>query len=134
MRISVSYRLPSSTPVVQNWARDHARDLSVSNSNTLTFLTVRTAPEIDVTEEPYEGWYRHEKRETREERDQLSWAAWGNEISFRHTEESLIRLFRDCGYSKAMAMRPPHSLNYTFYLCLPSPLGKSTALYRTSKL
>jgi cyclopropane fatty-acyl-phospholipid synthase-like methyltransferase len=89
-------------------------------SNTLTLMSVRVAPKIIATEGPYEGLYRHERGETREERDQIPQASWGNEVSFIHAEESLLRLMRDCGYSKVMAMRPPHKLNYTFYLCLPS--------------
>jgi SAM-dependent methyltransferase len=90
-------------------------------SDTLTLMNVRIAPEITTAEGPYEGRYHNEPGETREERDQLPAVSWGNEVSFLHTEESLLRLIRDCGYSKAMPMRPPHSPNYTFYLCLPSP-------------
>ena len=90
-------------------------------SDTLTLLDTRIAPEITVTEGPYEGRYHHEPGKTREERDQVPTASWGNEASFHHTEESLLRLARDCGYSKVMPMRPPHDRNYTFYLCLPSP-------------
>ena len=92
-------------------------------SGTLTLLDVRVAPRITDTEGPYEGRYRREKGETREERDQVLTASWGNEGSFHHTEESLLRLVRDCGYSKAMLMRPPHSPNYTFYFCLPYSSG-----------
>lgn len=91
-------------------------------SDTLTLLDVRVAPKITDTQGPYEGRYRREKGGTREERDQVLTAAWGNASSFHHTEESLLRLVWDCGYSKVMPMRPPHSLNYTFYLCLPSSL------------
>jgi 2-polyprenyl-3-methyl-5-hydroxy-6-metoxy-1,4-benzoquinol methylase len=90
-------------------------------SGTRTLLTVRVAPEIVATEGAYEGMYRYERGETREERDQIPQAAWGNEVDFWHTEESLLRLMRDCGYSKTMVMRPPHRPNYTFYLCLPPP-------------
>lgn len=90
-------------------------------SVTLTLLDTRIAPEIVVTEGLYEGLYKHEPGETPEERDEIPWAAWGNELSLIHTEESLLRLLRGCGYGKAMGMKPPHSSNYTFYLCLPSP-------------
>ena len=90
-------------------------------SGTLTLLDTRIAPEIIDTEGPYEGAYKREHGETREERDRVPTASWGNEVSFRHTEESLLRLVQDCGYSKLMAMRPPHRRNYTFYLCLPPP-------------
>lgn len=91
-------------------------------SDTLTLLDARIAPEIVVTEGPYEGLYYHERGETREERDQIPTASWGNEVSFRHTEESLLRLVRDCGYSKVLLMRPPNRSNRTFYLCLPFAL------------
>ena len=81
---------------------------------------MRVAPEALDREGPYEGMYRRERGETREERDRIPQASWGNEVDFWHTEESLMRLMRDCGYGKVMAMRPPHRPNYTFYLCLPS--------------
>lgn len=88
-------------------------------SHTLTLLTVRVAAEVVDVQGPYEGMVRREKGETREERDQIPQASWGNEVDFWHTEKSLMRLMRECGYSKVMAMRPPHRPNYTFYLCLP---------------
>ena len=103
---------------------DHVKLLSRC-SDTLTLLAARVAPEIAATEGPYEGQYHREKGETRQERDKVLTASWGNEVSFHHTEESLLRLVRDCGYGKVMPMRPPHSPNYTFYLCLPYPPGKS---------
>ncbi len=88
-------------------------------SDTLTLLDVRVAPRIVATEGPYEGKYHHQGGETREERDQIPQTAWGNEFGFRHTEDSLLRLVRDCGYGTVMLGRPPHKENYTFYLCLP---------------
>lgn len=90
-------------------------------SGTLTLLDVRTAPEVLVAEGNYEGLYRREPGETREERDQIPATSWGNEVSFLHTEGSLLRLVRDCGCSKVMTMRSPHDPNCTFYLCLPFP-------------
>ena len=88
-------------------------------SGTLTILDCRVAPEVTVTEGRYEGHYVKEPGETREERDNIPGASWGNERSFRHTEESLIRLFHDSGFQKVMCMRPPHAANYTFYVALP---------------
>lgn len=88
-------------------------------SGSLTLIDTRIAPEIVDTVGNYEGHQNRQPGETREERDDIFWAAWGNEVSFWHTEESLLRLLRDCGYGKVMPMRPPHRLNYTFYLCLP---------------
>jgi SAM-dependent methyltransferase len=96
-------------------------DLLKRCSGTLTLLDARLAAEVVDTEGPYEGRYRREKGETREERDQIPTASWGNEVTFWHTEESLIRLMRDCGYARVMAMRPPNRPNRTFYLCLPRP-------------
>jgi SAM-dependent methyltransferase len=92
-------------------------------SNTLTFLAVRVVDRVVLTEGPYEGINRREPGETREERDQVPWAAWGNEASFKHTEESLLRLFQNSGYTQTMVMRPPFERNYTFYVCLPAPLA-----------
>jgi len=92
-------------------------------SDTLTFLAVRIANRVVLTEGPYEGSSYREPGETREERDQVPWAAWGNEASFRHTEESLLRLFQNSGYTQAMVMRPPFERNYTFYVCLPASLA-----------
>jgi 2-polyprenyl-3-methyl-5-hydroxy-6-metoxy-1,4-benzoquinol methylase len=90
-------------------------------SDTLTLLDTRIAPRIADVEGPYEGVYIREHGETREERDQVPTASWGNEVSFRHTEESLLRLVQACGYSKMLSMKPPHRRNYTMFLLLPPP-------------
>lgn len=89
-----------------------------------TLLDTRIAKAILDREGPYEGMLVREHGETRDERDEVPTASWGNPVSFQHTEESLLRLVRDCGYSKMMQMRPPHRRDYTFYLCLPAPGGK----------
>ena len=99
--------------------------LLTSCSGTLTLLDTRIARRIHDTECPYEGVYKREHGETREERDHIPTASWGNELSFRHTEESLLRMVQDCGYGTMMHMRPPHRRNYTFYLCLPLPNPKA---------
>ena len=85
-----------------------------------TLLDTRIAKAIVDVEGPYEGMLIREHGETREERDSVPQASWGNPLSFQHTEESLLRLVLDCGYMKMMQMRPPHRTDYTFYLCLPS--------------
>ncbi len=76
---------------------------------------------------PYEGMLIREHGATREERDQVPTASWGNALSFQHTEESLLRIARDAGYAKMMQMRPPHRRDYTFYLCLPGPTAAERA-------
>lgn len=71
-----------------------------------------------------------EAGETREERDQVPTASWGNALSFRHTEASLLRLLRDCGYDQVMVSRPPHRKDYTFYFCLPRTKVRKAARMR----
>jgi hypothetical protein len=44
-------------------------------SGTLTLLDVRTAPKVVDAEGPYEGVYKREYGETREERDQVPTAS-----------------------------------------------------------
>jgi SAM-dependent methyltransferase len=82
---------------------------------------------------PYEGMLIREHGATREERDQVPTASWGNAHSFQHTEESLLRLVRDAGYAKMLQMRPPHRTDYTFYLCLPPPSAADRAAKRASR-
>ena len=91
-------------------------------SDTPTLLNVRVAPprHADLTKGSYVGKSIKEPGVTREEREQVQWASWGNEASFGHTEESLLRLALDCGYSRIWFMRPPQTPRYTYYLCLPS--------------
>jgi SAM-dependent methyltransferase len=85
--------------------------------------------EIDSFDD-YRGMLIKEHGETREERDQVATASWGNETSFRHSEESLTRLLRDCGYPIVFQARPPHRREYTFYFALPR--AQETA-YRREK-
>jgi SAM-dependent methyltransferase len=84
-----------------------------------TLLDTRIAKALVDIEGPYEGMLIREHGQTREERDAVPQASWGNPLSFQHTEESLLRLVLNCGYMKMMQMRPPHRSDYTFYLCLP---------------
>lgn len=88
-------------------------------AGSLLLIDTRIAPAGVDQEGPYEGFAIREHGETREEQDQVPTAAWGNPVSFRHTEESLVRLLRDAGYPQVLMMRPPHRRDYTFYLCLP---------------
>jgi SAM-dependent methyltransferase len=91
-----------------------------------TLLDTRIAKALADVDGPYEGMLIREHGETRQERDAVPQASWGNPVSFQHTEESLLRLVLDCGYTRMMQMRPPHRLDYTFYLCLPSSSSRST--------
>jgi 2-polyprenyl-3-methyl-5-hydroxy-6-metoxy-1,4-benzoquinol methylase len=88
-------------------------------SNMLTILDTRIAPTAEVSEGTYNGQYYYEPGKSVEEQAAVASAAWGNKRSFRSTEESLLRMVRDCGYTTALNMRPPHDEDYTFYVCLP---------------
>lgn len=88
-------------------------------SGTPLLIDTRIASaEIDAVGE-YRGMLIKEHGETREERDEVATASWGNETSFRHTEESLTLLLRECGYPIVFQARPPHRREYTFYMALP---------------
>lgn len=102
-------------------------------SGTPTLLDTRIAKALVDREGPYEGMLVREHGTTREERDEVPTAAWGNAVSFQHTEESLLRLVMDCGYIKMLQMRPPHRQDYTFYLCLPSPGDRQRAELRARR-
>lgn len=41
------------------------------------------------------------------------------DVPFMHTEDSLVRLLRDCGFPLVMISRPPHRPDMAFYLALP---------------
>ncbi len=88
-------------------------------AGSLLLIDTRIAPSNIDRVGNYEGLVIREHGEDREERDLIPTAAWGNAESFRHTEESLVRLVRDAGYASVMQTRPPHRRDYTFYLCLP---------------
>lgn len=88
-------------------------------AGTPLLIDTRIASAIVDTVDGYEGMLIKEHGETREERDDVATASWGNETSFRHTEESLIRLLRTSGYPVVFQARPPHRREYTFYYALP---------------
>lgn len=93
-------------------------------AGTPTLLDTRIAKANVDQVDGYEGMLIREHGETREERDEVPQASWGNALSFQHTEESLLRLVMDCGFVKMMQMRPPHRPDYTFYLLLPAPSSR----------
>lgn len=89
-------------------------------AGTLLLVDTRIAPAVLDHLEGYEGMAIRKHGEAVEDRNLVPTAAWGNAVSFRHTEESLLEFLRDCGYPQVMPMRPPHRRDYTFYLCLGS--------------
>jgi SAM-dependent methyltransferase len=102
-------------------------------SGTATLLDTRIAKANPDRVGPYEGMLIREHGETREERDAVPQASWGNAVSFQHTEESLLRLALDCGYTKMLQMRPPHREDYTFYVLLPATGSRQRAAERAER-
>lgn len=88
-------------------------------AGTPLLIDTRIASAAIDTFDTYSGMLIKEHGETREERDEVATASWGNAVSFRHTEESLTQLLRDCGYPIVFQARPPHRREYTFYFALP---------------
>jgi len=89
-----------------------------------TLVDTRNAKVIVDVEGLHDGMLILEHGETRDQRDAVPQVSWSNPHSFQNSEEALLRLVLNCGYVKIMQMRPPHRIDYTFYLCLPSH-GKS---------
>ena len=89
-------------------------------ARTLTIVDTHVAGHGSVTEGGYEGSYFDEvPGATPEERAVTPTASWGNEVSFWPTQESLLRMARDCGFSRYAVVLPPHQENRTFYILYP---------------
>jgi hypothetical protein len=52
---------------------------------------------------------------------------------FMHTEDSLVRMLRDCGFPLVMISRPPHRRDMAFYLALPKNWDAATKGRRSEK-
>lgn len=70
---------------------------------------------VGLKQKANEGGYRGE----RYREPGLTTSSWGNDVSFWPTEESLIRMARDAGFSLVAPVRPPRTEYRTFYLCYP---------------
>lgn len=89
-------------------------------AGTLTIVDTHVAGGVEVKLDGYEGVYFDEvPGGTPEERNAKPTASWGNETSFWPTQESFIRMARDCGFSQVSAVLPPHAKNRTFYVLYP---------------
>lgn len=67
----------------------------------------------------YRGMLSQDHSEADEGRDAGAAASSRQASAFLHTEESLVRLLRDCGYPIVFQARPPYRQEYTFYFALP---------------
>ena len=68
----------------------------------------------------YRGMLSQDPSRAGEERDGGAATSLRDGAAFLHTEESLVRLLRDCGYPVVFQARPPYRQNYTFYFALPA--------------
>lgn len=94
-------------------------DLLSRCTGTLTILDTRIGLDRGANENGYEGEHYEEPGKDEEERKTKLLASWGNARSFWPTEESLIKMARDAGFSLVAPVRPPRRKYRTFYLCYP---------------
>ncbi|MDQ2652991.1 MAG: class I SAM-dependent methyltransferase [Chloroflexota bacterium] len=67
----------------------------------------------------YRGMLSQDHSEAHDERDETAAPPSRHASAFLHTEESLVRLLRDCGYPIVFQARPPYRQDHTFYFALP---------------
>lgn len=89
-------------------------------AGTLSIVDTHVSGRANVNVSGYEGTYFDEvPGASSEERDATPTASWKNEVSFWPTQESLIRMARDSGFSHVSAVVPSHAENRTFYTLYP---------------
>lgn len=94
-------------------------DLLRKCAGTTTIVDTHVSRRADIEKNGYHGWlFREVPGATREQRAATPTAAWGNETAFWPTEESLLRMFHDSGFSAVFKMEPPYTPDRTFYLCI----------------
>lgn len=81
-------------------------------SGTTAIIDTHVALRAEHSERGFEG-------RVFEEETEAPTAAWGNERSFWPTEESLVRMLREAGYT-SLKLVPPYRPDRTFWLCLPA--------------
>jgi ubiquinone/menaquinone biosynthesis C-methylase UbiE len=96
-------------------------DLLRRCSDTFTLLDTHTALQGKVTEQGYEGKYYKEVpwAQNEEQRRAALGSSWGNRESFWPTEESLMKMLEDSGFSLVSPLQPAYLPDRTFYLCYP---------------
>lgn len=89
----------------------------------LTMIDTHYTNTPRVSEDGYEGIYYIEDEAIRQDPR----SAWTSSHSFWHTQSSLLRLFRACGYNRIIKVEPeadPKVLR-SFYVCETSPSSRS---------
>lgn len=89
------------------------------SSGALTILDTFVVAFAEDEEGGYPGAYYVETGDTEERRNTITQASWGNARSFWPTEESLIRMLREAGFSLVAPVQPGHRRDRTFYVCYP---------------
>jgi SAM-dependent methyltransferase len=97
-------------------------------SGTFTLLETHVAVEAETTEGGYEGkiYVEAPPTVTDEQLRSAPQSAWGNRQAFWPTEDGLLKMIRDSGFSFVAPVRPfyyadrgRYMSNRTFYLCYP---------------
>jgi SAM-dependent methyltransferase len=93
-------------------------DLLARCAGVPTIIDTHVALRPDHEEQGYEGTlFREVPGASAEQHAATPTASWENKLSFWPTEESLLRMIRDSGFSCAFKLAPPHTPDRTFYLC-----------------
>jgi SAM-dependent methyltransferase len=79
-------------------------------AGTLTIIDTHVALEATHEEGGYPG-------RTFQEDLEAPTASWGNPTSFWPTEDSLVRILHDCGFTAAFKLVPPYREDRTFWVC-----------------
>lgn len=90
-------------------------------SGTLTVVDTHVSLAPSRQELGYNGEFFDEVGDrSPEEHAQAKKSSWGNVNSFWPDDESLIRMFADCGYAGVYKLLPPYRPDRSFYVCYPA--------------
>lgn len=90
-------------------------------AGTFTIIDTHVALSKEVSHQGYEGkFYREAQEEIPEEQlENANQSSWGNRVSFWPTENSLVDMIRESGFSTVAPVRPNYKEDRTFYVCYP---------------
>jgi SAM-dependent methyltransferase len=93
-------------------------DLLTRCAGVPTIIDTHVALKQDHEERGYEGTlFKEAPGMSTEQHAATATASWGNKLSFWPTEESLLRMIWDSGFSYVFKQAPPYRPDRTFYLC-----------------
>jgi SAM-dependent methyltransferase len=89
-------------------------------SRTLTIVDTHVSLNPSRHELGYNGEFFDEVGDLAVEHDLAKKSSWGNVTSFWPDEESLLRMFGDCGYAGVYKLLPAYRPDRSFYVCYPA--------------